>query len=89
MDCPEIPFCLAFVSTCINILLTDLPVIVITRAKLSSLEKSSLRQQAPGRFEHQEFYLSCITVWMLLKSLKFFSHRMKVYCIKILFLLHT
>lgn len=31
--------------------LTDLAVIVVTKAKLFNLEKSFLHQQAPGRFE--------------------------------------
>lgn len=38
-----------------NIVLTDLAVIVITKAKPSSLEKSFLPQQAPGRFEYKSF----------------------------------
>lgn len=66
-----------------TILLTDLAVIVITKAKPSSLEKSFLHQQVPGRFECKSFilYHSLDTT---LNGLKIFCI-LKVYCIKFFF----
>lgn len=44
------------IITCINFVLTDLAAVVITKAEPSSLEKSCLYRQVPGRFQYYSPY---------------------------------